>query len=76
MAENVIKKSSKSNKTGAWRTFTPVVTEKCIGCGICVDYCPEACIFLENKKAKINYEYCKGCLICMHSCPAKAIVKK
>lgn len=25
-----------------------VIKEKCVGCGICVKYCPEACIVLER----------------------------
>jgi pyruvate ferredoxin oxidoreductase delta subunit len=45
--------SSRKNKTGSWRTFRPIITEKCIGCGICVQYCPEACIEIrEAKEAK------------------------
>ncbi len=67
--------SSKKNKTGSWRTFKPVVTEKCVGCGTCVNFCPEGVIKIKNKKAKIDYDYCKGCLICMNVCPFKAIEK-
>ncbi len=68
--------SSKKVKTGAWRTFKPIVTDKCTGCGICVIFCPEGCVKLKNKKAKIDYDYCKGCLICMNECPVKAIKKE
>lgn len=74
------KQDTLSKKTGSWRTFTPVVTEKCIGCGQCVANCPEGCIVLAEKKGKkkasIDYAYCKGCLICMGLCPVKAIEKK
>ncbi len=69
----VTSKSSSENKTGSWRSSKPVVTDKCIGCGICVDFCPEGCIIVENKKSKIDYDYCKGCLICANVCPVKAI---
>jgi pyruvate ferredoxin oxidoreductase delta subunit len=69
--------SSRSNKTGSWRTFKPNVTDKCIACGICVQFCPEGCIEVRKtggkKKAVINYDYCKGCLICVGQCPSKAI---
>jgi pyruvate ferredoxin oxidoreductase delta subunit len=69
--------SSASNKTGSWRTFKPIVTDKCIACGICVQFCPEGCIEVKQKdgkkKAVINYDYCKGCLICVGQCPSKAI---
>ncbi len=72
--------SSRANKTGSWRTFKPNITDKCIACGICVQYCPEACIEIKvvkgaktGKKAVVNYDFCKGCMICMGECPHKAI---
>lgn len=75
--------STLSNKTGSWRVFRPIVTEKCTGCSICIDFCPDACIELADnprnktkKIAKIDYDYCKGCLICENVCPFKAIVNK
>ncbi len=70
------KKNTLGNETGSWRIFKPKVTDKCIGCSLCVDVCPEGCIKMENKKAKINYDYCKGCLICIAECPVKAIEKE
>jgi pyruvate ferredoxin oxidoreductase delta subunit len=37
--------STRITKTGAWRTFVPVVDhEKCIKCSLCEIYCPEGCI--------------------------------
>ncbi len=50
---------------------------KCVGCGACVRYCPEAVIELDkNKKAGIDYYFCKGCGVCATECPAKAIIMK
>ena len=73
-------KTTAGNKTGSWRTFRPVITDKCKGCGICKDICPEGCIEMiekgKLKSAKINYDYCKGCLICMIECPLKCIKKE
>ena len=71
----VIKKpgSSKKVKTGSWRTFRPIVTAKCKGCGICVMFCPEGCIKIVKGKAKVDYNYCKGCGLCAHECPVEAI---
>lgn len=75
----------KSPKTGAWRYMHPEVdAEKCIGCGMCVPYCPDASIvvseFKMTKKSKntanIDYEYCKGCGVCAEVCPVKAIKMK
>ena len=64
---------SLQNKTGSWRTFKPVVSDKCVRCGMCVTFCPEIAIKLGEKKAEINYDYCKGCGICSNVCPVKAI---
>lgn len=65
--------NSIQNKTGSWRSLRPAVTDKCQGCGTCARFCPENCIEIRNKKAKINYDYCKGCLICVNECLIKAI---
>lgn len=78
--KNFIKNNeNQAPNTGNWRYMEPEVEkEKCIGCGICVKFCPEACITLrgekiENKKASINYDFCKGCGVCAQVCPQKAI---
>lgn len=67
-------------KTGSWRSVRPVITDKCKGCGVCAQTCPEKCIELvqagQMKKARIDYNYCKGCLICMIQCPFKCIRKE
>lgn len=79
----------KSPITGYWRYARPSVDKKkCVGCGTCVKFCPEACIELvscikynvssiekrENKKvADIDYCFCKGCGVCARECPKKAI---
>ncbi len=62
--------------TGYWRYARPAVDKKkCIGCGTCVKYCPEAVIELDkNKKADVDYCFCKGCGVCAAVCPQKAIV--
>lgn len=79
----------KAPKTGDWRNMHPVVDkEKCVGCGACVKFCPEAVISLKNKKparnashsdaggAEIDYYFCKGCGVCANVCPVKAIIMK
>ena len=75
-------KNSKTRKTSGWRTFRPIFTDKCRGCGICVQHCPEGCIELhqaagmKTKVARVDYDYCKGCLLCMELCPFKAVEKR
>ncbi len=65
---------SRKNMTGSWRAFRPVVDEeKCVGCGICETYCPDASIKIVDNIAEINLNYCKGCGICKNECPRDAI---
>jgi 2-oxoacid:acceptor oxidoreductase delta subunit (pyruvate/2-ketoisovalerate family) len=79
----------KAPQTGSWKYMKPEVDEKkCIGCGTCVKFCPEAVISLEkgsmepeteknkNGAATIDYEFCKGCGVCANVCPVKAIIMK
>jgi len=64
-------KKGASGKTGAWRTFRPVIEpDKCSKCGLCSLYCPEGAI---SEDLEIDYDFCKGCGICAEECPKKAI---
>jgi len=49
-----------------------IITDKCIGCGICVKNCPNDTISIADKKAHIN-ESCVGCGICFKLCKPAAI---
>lgn len=82
----------KAPRTGNWRYMKPEVDKKkCIGCGTCVEFCPEAAIELAKEKkparippkagnvagrAEIDYDFCKGCGVCAQVCPVKAIIMK
>ncbi|RKX95434.1 MAG: ferredoxin [Spirochaetes bacterium] len=59
----------------AIETFVSVVdTDKCIGCGECVNLCPNECYLLEDKKSKLVKDYyCWGCLSCFYACPSQCI---
>jgi pyruvate ferredoxin oxidoreductase delta subunit len=64
-------KKGASGKTGAWRTFRPVIDpEQCNQCGLCSLYCPEGVV---GENLEIDYDFCKGCGICAEECPKKAI---
>lgn len=47
--------------------------EKCIGCGLCENNCPEAVIKLVDKKPVWNKEKCCKCSACINRCPKQAI---
>ena len=48
------------------------VSDQCVGCGTCADFCPAGCISVIDGKAVIG-EGCVGCYGCIHRCPALAI---
>ncbi len=52
--------------------------EKCIGCGLCVPWCPGGAIKVENKKADIIWDECIECGVCLRVavCPKKAIYQQ
>ncbi len=47
--------------------------EKCIGCALCVNDCPNACLYLENGKAHTSKSGCIECGHCYAICPQGAI---
>ena len=65
-------------ENAGWSTVTKIVTrgfkvsDKCIGCGTCVELCPRENIKLENGKAVIGRN-CIQCLGCLQFCPQEAI---
>lgn len=50
--------------------------EKCINCGICVDYCRFDAIVENELGVSIVDTLCEGCLLCARICPHSAITIK
>ena len=46
---------------------------ECVGCGVCIDSCPEGAISMKNEKATINQDKCTFCGECFSACPQEAI---
>ena len=67
--------SAANNHTGSWRSERPIWdTKKCVQCGVCQMFCPEACITVDAEGYySANLDYCKGCGICKCECPTQCI---
>ncbi len=58
--------------------------EMCVGCGCCVDACPDACIRLKSETTAEGHDYpviysidlarCCWCGLCTEACPTKSLV--
>ena len=48
----------------------------CIGCGKCLQVCPNQAIAIVDAKAKINQGLCSECYRCVEVCPREAIGDK
>ena len=51
-----------------------VITEKCVGCKLCLKSCPYGAISMEEKLAVIDYGLCTLCGACVGACKFDAIV--
>jgi len=53
--------------------FVAIVdAEKCVGCGVCLDTCPNGAVFLDEV-ARIDRNRCIGCGRCVETCPQGAV---
>ena len=53
-----------------------VQTERCDGCGACVDCCPTGAILLQNGVATVSQDLCQECEACLEVCPQGALVRQ
>ena len=49
-----------------------VVTDRCVGCGVCTDVCPRGNYSLTGNAVKTDGD-CEFCFACIQNCPQKAI---
>ena len=51
------------------------ITDGCIGCGTCLNHCPQKCI-VPGEQYTIQPEHCLHCGACYENCPVKAVEKQ
>ena len=52
-----------------------LITDSCIGCGSCVEVCPQGCITTDVIPYVIEQEHCLHCGNCYSACPAGAVIR-
>ena len=52
------------------------ITDNCIGCGSCVEVCPQGCIRQDSIPFRIEQEHCLHCGNCMTACPVGAVERR
>ena len=64
-------------KLSAPKAEIHIITDRCKGCGFCVEYCPQGILELSDEfNAKgyhpprvVNEDKCIGCMLCEAMCP-------
>jgi Fe-S-cluster-containing hydrogenase component 2 len=57
--------------------MTAVVNkDNCVGCGLCVDACPNSAIKMVDETAVVDPDVCIDCEACVGECPNGAISMK
>jgi len=52
---------------------SPIITDRCNGCGDCEQICPRGAVTVNDEVAKVDYSKCIRCYCCHEVCPENAI---
>ena len=64
----------KTTEKGVVMAHPVINTDECIGCGICVDACPQEVLEVSGGVAEVaNEDACIACGECVEECPMGAI---
>ena len=47
----------------------------CLGCGLCIESCPQQAISIVSATAKIDQRRCNQCYLCLDVCPQGAVIE-
>jgi uncharacterized protein (DUF362 family)/NAD-dependent dihydropyrimidine dehydrogenase PreA subunit len=62
-----------SRVVGAHFRPYPIISDRCVGCGICAESCPGKALEIKNKKAVLSKKKCIKCYCCHELCRIEAI---
>ncbi|MFZ1946465.1 MAG: DUF362 domain-containing protein [bacterium] len=65
--------ASRAGKLAMHSDVRPYVSDKCVGCAKCIEWCPVSAIQMKAERASIDTATCIGCAECIVVCPSKAI---
>jgi NAD-dependent dihydropyrimidine dehydrogenase PreA subunit len=53
----------------------PIIdTDKCTGCGVCVEDCPNEVLVMKDDRSSVSdADECVECGVCVDNCPEEAI---
>ena len=71
----IVRKEFSFGSNGRRRADAFMIADSCVGCGLCLDACPQGCIDSGSVPFSILSEHCLMCGSCADACPVRAIAK-